>query len=272
MNLYGSFHQKIYELLSDYRTIFLLKDFLDGNLRTAEHLNLKKIFSKEEIDRLKMCSNWINYTIYDVVHYFYLSIGKKVPQNITNKRMSYYPQAMAEQVKILTWKDWIFHLDLSMTSIMDIGCGLCPFTELFNIYNPQQLSMIHVDKRKYNVCDYPILSYNVNASNISKLINKNPVDVVFFGNSLHCFENQLEILRKIVEDTEVKQIVIIDYSSKSSQGVSLDYHLFHHTSVGYVIYPEVILKVFKFDPNIFSIEYDNTVSSQHYGIKIRIKR
>jgi hypothetical protein len=147
------------------------------------------------------------------------------------------------------------------TTIMDIGCGLMPFRSLFEQANGEnKLTYVGVDKLP--LAD--IVQYTVTNDNIKDLLFQQYPDVVFFGNSFHCFIDAIFILEKIFQ-SPVKEIIIVDYRSRSLQGLLLSYHLDCHTNSWSNPTLESLTKLAEKNNRKLKVTYP---SSQHQMVKI----
>lgn len=264
------FERRTFDMISNYRMIMALhshfesiKDdeseiLTDAVRETIEHLNIP--FS--QLYRIK---GLIEYTYYDMAHYFYSSINNgRVPHWITDNRMRWYLQAMASQVKILKWKTKMFRVpmeDGELTTIMDIGCGLMPFRSLFEQVNgDNKLTYIGVDKLPLD----KVTQCKVTNESIDDLLWQHYPEVVFFGNSLHCFGDAAFILQKILHSA-VKEVIIVDYKPRSPQGLLLSYHLDCHTKSWSNPTIESLNELAKRNNRKLKVTYP---SSQHQMVKI----
>lgn len=268
------FTAKIYNLLSNYRLVAAMEEFilcLESGTSVEDHLHkaISGIFTEEEYNHLREIDNWIKYTLLDLGHYMYsIRNGGRVPGWLTEKRMGYYHRAMAEQVNILNWKKKAFRLSRKHKTILDMGCGLSPFSKLFRKYNSHKIEIVGVDKRP--IAKNIVSEITHDSENSKRLLNLAKPDVVFFGNSLHCFDSPERILINFFCYKSVKEVIIIDYKANSPQGISLGFHLSRHTSHGGGFGKEKVIETFerptsgRTDISIKTGE----ASQQHYFIKI----
>lgn len=261
------FSAKLYSVLSDYRIIPLIHEYFKYEAALGEEdptrVAMERIFSDAEIEQLRTVKNWIAYTIMDLGHYMYASRNDgKVPKWVTETRMVHYHRAMAEQVSILDWKKKPFIVPKKCNMVLDIGCGLSPFRPLFEKYNKHDVQCIGVDK--CSVSNQIITE--VRTDNIEDLLTTAYPNVVFFGNALHCFDEPLTLLRRILAFSSVKMIIVIDYEPTSSQGITLGYHLSRHTNVSKEITKSNYLSLLSPYINI-SVKIGKA-SQQHYYVKV----
>lgn len=265
---------KIYSIFSDFRYMFMIWDYLNGRLNREQLEILKEFFTEEELVYLLKIQNWLLYNIYDILHYFYKTSQKTIPEWVTRNRMYYYPKAMSEQVEILDWDNWIFQLKSNDCKILDIGCGLSPYKSLFAETNKNtNFTYIGVDKRSYVEYDNKADSFiksNVSCDNINNLLLSIKPNMVFFGNSIHCFEKPLELLHIIIYNKFVEEIVIIEYTDSVINGKTFPYHLSIHTNTKFLSCDDLYL-FFKGKGHYIDLTW-RKASQQHYGIKFCLRR
>ena len=267
------FERRTFEMISSYRTIMLIHNYFESLKFNEEKETVLIIDSLKEVSeylgipasQIHELKGLIEYTYYDMTHYFYsIRCDGRVPEWITENRMQWYLQAMADQVKILKWKTRMFRVpveDGERTTVMDIGCGLMPFRPLFEQANGMhKLTYIGIDKLPLA----ETTQCKVTNESIEDLLWQHYPEVVFFGNSLHCFGDAAFILQKILHST-VKEVIIVDYKPKSPQGLLLSYHLDCHTKSWSNPTLESLTKLAEKNNRKLKVTYP---SSQHQMIKI----
>lgn len=227
---------RLYDISSDYRVVMMLHQWYHEVEQEEVPLSkwlpeiVKPLGVPEFIGFFSMKA-LMEYTYYDMAHYFYLSHGNgRVPEWVTENRMRHYHKAMEEQVKLLKWKTRKFRIHtnkVEATTLLDIGCGLMPFKQLFIKANAGAcINYVGIDK-----CDLPdVLNEKISDENIGTLLDLYKPETVFFGNSLHCFSCSPYLLSIILEQSEIQDIIIVDYRPNSMVGRTLSFHLKSHTS------------------------------------------
>jgi hypothetical protein len=177
----------------------------------------------------------------------------------------WYQRAMADQVTSLKWRTRTFKIHTNHTdvvTILDIGCGLKPFKQLFVKANKKGfLRYIGLDKSALHISE----KIKVSADNICAILDEYTPDTVFFGNSLHCLSDSTFVLTEILNRPEVKDIIIVDYRSESIHGLTLSYHLSQHTDNWSNPSMEAIMRLAENSKRKVRILHP---SSQHQMIKI----
>ena len=239
---------------------------------------------------VKTNKKWIEYVLADM-HYYstkhFTILEDLEKSNIEAYRLNrLYLAAMQERVNFLEWNTEAFKIFNKIVNIIDIGCGTCPFADLFYTNNSIR-KYTGIDKRdirshiikinnekKYNI-EYINAEFNLpNAINLlSSILKENESNVLFMGEFLHCVKEPLSLLLDIINSTlqsRICKILILEPKQCSQIGMSFafQYHMAKHAG----IYTKIDKNFFKLldDENKVIVTSVKDASSQHYMYSIDI--
>ncbi len=220
-------------------------------------LRILKYRSMSDEDILEMVDkhkNWIKYTFHDM-HYYHTKLvepGFVESPEAECRRMRYYLPAMAEIVNspFIDWRMQTFDTGVEHPTILDVGCGYAPYLELMHRDNRGDIHYIAVDTRAeamvyledpaYLPVDTMVYKYGCD---INILLSKMPkpfkavvdtANCVFFGNSLHCFEESQKLLAKVAKLPKVSKIMVLEFAPQSALNFMFDFHMYMHAGTGAV--------------------------------------
>ena len=237
--------QFLYNALTSYRIVPLLHAIVNnkhtdsaivGKACIALHKALVSAGytdkTSEVFEVLHKYEEWIRYTLDDFRYYadflHYLPVSVSL----------HYLKAMEEQVTggLLNW-DWqAFRTMLGGPIVLDVGCGRVPYLGLFREANNGWIHYTGLDKREQDPTiripsnmQYSFLTADATGDLEAATGLLFDVNVLFWGNSLHCFTEPAKLVQKFLEACpKVQTILILEPTPGSALEFAFSFHMEIH--------------------------------------------
>lgn len=189
--------------------------------------------------------NLIRYTFHDMLYYYEYIKGGAEDEASEMNRMRYYLPAMAEIVNspFIEWRHGTFDTGVEHPTVLDVGSGNFPFLKLFRRDNTGNVWYAGIDIRGANLKLKPPDKVFVNqyVMGIEKFLGskqtyiqnkRKDIDTAFFGNSLHCLQHPVHVLKKVAKLPKVSKIMVVEFALESALNFMFDFHMYLHAGTG----------------------------------------
>ena len=194
-------------------------------------------------------------------------------------RKARYHQRMQDQFETLEWEPECFDIPQESIRLLDVGCGLMPYRHLLADANAGRINRYFgLDKQGFENGPYMLSDSGMAALAIRADVDEVTDDaewrdtkatVLFFAESLHCFEDPLTVLENMVVKLQtVKDILVLDVAEESCLGMGMDYHMRAHGCFGKIDLEHIKMFAKKLDAKDVGTQ---SPSSQHNLYRIMLK-